>query len=216
MGLSFQVEYQYSNGLSEQPFGITAPMDSFRAYLDRGHADMIPHHVTTANYTYDLPFGKGRSIALSGIADKVFGGWQLAGIFGIGSGQPFSVTFDSTVTGWPSNRANIVGDPNLEDRSIRRWFNPAAFAVPAQFTYGNSARNLLFGPGYFNWDTAVFKRTPITERLNLEIRAEFFNVLNHPNFGIPASNISNPAQVGTITSTSNTPRDIQFGARLSF
>jgi TonB dependent receptor len=105
-GLSFQLEYQYSNGLSEQPFGITAPMDSFRAYLDRGHADFIPHHVTTANYTYDLPFGRGRTFALSGFADRIFGGWQLAGILGIGSGQPFSVTFDSTVTGWPSNRAD--------------------------------------------------------------------------------------------------------------
>lgn len=215
-GLSFQFEYQYSNGLSEQPFGITAPMDSFRAFLDRGHADMIPHHVTTANYTYDLPFGRGRAFQLSGFADKVFGGWQLAGILGFGSGQPFSVTFDSTVTGWPSNRADIIGDPHLEDRSIQRWFNPSAFVIPAQFTYGNSARNLLFGPGYFNWDTAVFKHTPLTERLNLEIRAEFFNVLNHPNFGIPQSNISNVSQVGRITSTSNTPRDIQFGARLSF
>jgi hypothetical protein len=62
----------------------------------------------------------------------------------------------------------------------------------------------------------VFKHTALTERLNLEIRAEFFNVLNHPNFGTPASNISNPSQVGRISSTSNTPRDIQFGARLSF
>jgi outer membrane receptor protein involved in Fe transport len=215
-GLSFQIEYQYTNALSEQPFGITAPMDSFRAYLDRGHADFIAHHVTTANYTYDLPFGGGRRFPLSGIADKVLGGWQLAGIVGFGSGQPYSVTFDSTVTGWPSNRADVVGDPHLEERSLSRWFNPAAFAVPAPFTYGNSARNLLFGPGYFNWDTAVFKNTALTERVNLQFRAEFFNVLNHPSFNPPAGNISVASQVGRISSTSNAPRDIQFGLRLSF
>jgi outer membrane receptor protein involved in Fe transport len=215
-GLSFQFEYQYTNALSEQPFGITAPMDSFRAFLDWGHADFIRHHVATANYTYDLPFGRGRAMDLSGVADKVFGGWRLAGIVGFGSGEPYSVTFNSTMTGWPSNRADILGDPHLEDRSLDRWFNAAAFAVPAPFTYGNSARNLLFGPGYFNWDTAVFKNTLLTERLNLEFRAEFFNVLNHPSFNPPAANISVPAQVGRITSTFNTPRDIQFGLRLSF
>ena len=216
-GLSFQLEYQYTNALSEQPFGITAPMDSFRAFLDRGPADFIPHHVTTVNYTWDLPFGRGRAMELSGVADKIFGGWQLAGIMGFGSGQPFSVAFNSTVTGWPSSRADVVSS-NLypEDRSIAQWFNPAAFAVPAQFAYGNSQRNMLFGPGYFNWDTAVFKNTSITERLVLQFRAEFFNVLNHPSFGLPASNISNPNQVGRITSTANTPRDIQFGLRLSF
>src|SRR3954447_1745097 len=146
-------------------------MDSFRAYLDRGHADFIAHHVTTANYTYDLPFGNGRKFALSGVADKVFGGWQLAGIMGLGSGQPYSVTFDSTLTGWPSNRADVIGDPALENRSIARWFNAAAFAVPAPFTYGNSARNLLFGPGYFNWDSAIYKHTRITEIFDLEFRA---------------------------------------------
>ncbi len=191
-------------------------MDSMRAYLDRGHADFIAHHVTTANYTYDLPFGKGRMHPLSGVADKVFGGWQLAGIFGFGTGQPYSVTFDSTITGWPSNRADIVGNPGLDHPTIARWFNPAAFAVPAPFTYGNSARNLLFGPGYFDWDNAVFKNTAITERLNLQCRAEFFNILNHPTFNPPNSDISVPSQVGKITSTSNTPRDIQFGLRLSF
>jgi hypothetical protein len=152
------------------------------------------------------------------VADKIFGGWQLAGIVGVGSGQPFSVTFDSRVTGWPSNRADVVPGQSLypEERTIARWFNPAAFTIPAEFTYGNSARNMLFGPGYFNWDTAVFKNTAITERLNVQFRAEFFNVLNHPSFGVPASNISVPAQVGRVTSTSNTPRDIQFGLRLSF
>jgi hypothetical protein len=147
--------------------------------------------------------------------NALVGGWQIAGISTIGSGEPYSVTFTSTVLGWPSSRADIVGDPKVSNPSTQQWFNPAAFAVPAPFLYGNSARNLLFGPNFFGWDAAIFKNTQLTERLRLEFRAEFFNVLNHPNFGVPASNISVPATVGRI-STATDPRDIQFGMRLVF
>lgn len=215
-GFSFQFEYQYTNAFGEQPFGITPPTDNRNAALDRGHADFIRHHLATANYVYNLPFGRGRHFALSGVAEKIFGGWQLSGITSFGTGEPYSVTFTSTVLGWPSSRADIAGDPKPSNRAIEQWFNPAAFVVPAQFAYGNSARNLLFGPGFFNWDAGVFKNTALTERVNLEFRAEFFNILNHANFAVPASNISVPASVARITATSNSPRDIQFGLRLQF
>src|SRR5436190_1174677 len=82
-------------------------------------------------------------------------------------------------------------------------------AVPAPFTYGNSARNSLFGPGIINWDQSLYKRFGITDRMSLEFRAEFFNIMNHANFEIPAANISVPSTVGKITSTNNVPRDIQ-------
>jgi outer membrane receptor protein involved in Fe transport len=215
-GFSFQVEYQLTNALGEQPYGIEAPMSQWNARLDWGHADFIRRHVVTANYTWDLPFGRGRALELSGFANALFGGWRLNGILSKGTGEPFSVGFNSTVTGWPSNRADIVGDPYANARTLTRWFNPDAFAVPAPFTFGNSPRNVLWGPGYFTWDTSLIKNTAITERVNFEFRAEFFNVLNHASFNAPAANISVPNQVGRITSTFTGPRDIQFGARLSF
>jgi Carboxypeptidase regulatory-like domain len=215
-GLSFQVEYQLSKGLSEQPFGISAPTDFRNFKYDRGDMDSIRRHLVTANYTYDLPFGKGRTFQLSGLTNALLGGWQLAGILGIGTGEPYSVTFNSTVTGWPSSRADIIGDPTPSNRSINQWFNPAAYGVPAQFTFGNSARNSLFGPNLFRWDNGFIKNTKITERLNLEFRAEFFNVLNHASFDVPAANISVPSQVGRVTSTVLPARDVQFGMRLSF
>ncbi|MCL4852905.1 MAG: hypothetical protein KJZ78_16220, partial [Bryobacteraceae bacterium] len=121
--------------------------------------------------------------SVTGVADKLLTGWQLTGIVGVGTGEPFSVTFTSTTLGWPSSRADIVGDPTPGDRSIAQWFNPAAFATPAPFLYGNSARNMLFGPGYFDWDVGIFKNTALTERTTLEFRAEFFNFPNHANFG---------------------------------
>ena len=214
-GLSFGAEYQFSKELSEQPFGISAPTSPFNARLDWGNADFVRTHYVILNYTYDLPFGKGRHFAFSGLSDKIFGGWQIAGISSLGTGQPFSVTFNSTVVGWPSSRADIVGNPNGAG-TIDQWFNPAAYAVPAPYTYGNSARNSLFGPGIVNWDQAVYKKTNITERINIEFRAEFFNIMNHANFDVPASNISVPSQVGRITATTNAPRAIQFGMRLAF
>ncbi|HYM13045.1 MAG TPA: carboxypeptidase regulatory-like domain-containing protein [Bryobacterales bacterium] len=214
-GFSFQAEYQFSKELSEQPYGISAPTSPFNARLDWGNADFVRTHYVIMNYSYDLPFGKGRRFALAGVADKVFGGWQIAGISSLGTGQPFSVTFNSTVVGWPSSRADIVGNPNGPG-TIAQWFNPAAYAVPAPYTYGNSARNSLFGPGIINWDQAVYKRTNISDRISLEFRAEFFNILNHANFDVPASNISVPSQVGRITATTNSSRDIQFGMRLAF
>jgi hypothetical protein len=216
-GLAFQFEYQWTKALGEQVFG-TPPMDNRNPRLDRGNLDFIRRHWATLNYIYELPFGRGKRFgnSLSGVADKILGGWQLAGLASFGTGQPYSVTYTSRTLGWPSGRADVVGDPDPADGSIDRWFDPAAFAVPAPFTYGNSARNMLFGPSYFNWDAALFKRTPINDRFTLEFRAEFFNILNHPSFGLPASDITTPATVGRITSTANEPRNIQFGVRLSF
>jgi len=81
------------------------------------------------------------------------------------------------------------------ERSLTRWFDASAFAAPAPFTYGNSARNLLFGPGDIDFDLSVLKDTKIKESLTVQFRSEFFNLPNHPNFGNPAANISVPSTV---------------------
>jgi hypothetical protein len=189
--------------------GVAGATDPHNARLDRGHLDFIAHHLVTTNYVYELPFGRHR---LRPLLD----GWQLAGIVTVASGQPFSVTFTSNVQGWPSSRADVAGGTLYPaDPSITGWFNPGAFKVPAPFTWGNSARNLLFGPGLFNWDQALFKSFNFTERLRLDFRAEAFNSFNHANFGQPAANISVPATVGRISSAA-APRAVQFGMRLSF
>lgn len=215
-GMAFQFEYQFTRALGEQVYG-NPPMDNTNTRLDRGNLDYIRRHYAAANYIYDLPFGKGKHWAnsLPAAAEKLVGGWQLAGVMTMGGGQPYSVTFTSTTLGWTSNRADVVGDPSVANPSITQWFNPAAFAVPQPFKYGNSPRNMLFGPGFYSWDAAVFKNTAITEKLNLEFRAESFNLFNHANFGNPASNISVPSTVGRISSAGDA-RTIQFGMRLAF
>ncbi len=216
-GVAFEIEYQFSRALGGQVYG-EAVMDNRNARLDRGNLDYIRRHFTKINYIYDLPLGKGRRFlsSLPSFADKILGGWQLAGIISLATGQPYSVTFTSTLQGMPSSRADIIGNPNLPNPTIQRWFNPAAFAVPAPYTYGNSARNLLFGPNLRLWDAAVFKDMTITERLRLQFRSEFFNMPNHPNFGLPAADITVASTVGRISSTAESPRQIQFGMKLLF
>ena len=217
-GLSFQVEYAWTKELLGSQYDLSAPTDNRNISLDRGNSPFIRQQYVVANYVYNLPFGSGKRFlsTLSGPLDAILGGWSTSGIVTLASGLPYSVYFTSSVEGWPSSRADIVGNPGVSNPSINGWFNPAAYAVPQPFAYGNSAPNSLFGPGYSNWDMSLFKDFRLNERFRLEFRSDFFNALNHPSFSNPASNISEPTQVGQIFSTSSDPRSIQFALRLSF
>jgi len=218
-GLSFQGEFSWTKMLDggSYPAG-SVPTDNRNIRLDRGNDSYVRQKYFVGNYVYEFPFGRGqRYLASAGRAlDLLVGGWQTSGIVFLGSGLPFSVTFDSSVQGWPSSRADIVGNPHVSHPTLSQWFNPAAFAVPQPYTFGNSAPNSLFGPHFAQWDTAIFKQFSLTERFKLTFRGDAINALNHANFGNPNNDISNPSQVGTITGTSGPPRAIQFSLRLAF
>jgi hypothetical protein len=217
-GLSFGVDYQLTHALAAAAYDLAGATDPLNLRLDRGNDPNIRRHYMTANYVYELPFGKGRQYAnaLPSVLDAIIGGWETSGLVTLGSGLPYSVTFSSNLVGWRSNYANRVGDPSVEDQSIKNWFNPAAFAKPDPYTYGNAAPYSLFGPGFSGWDMGLYKNFRIKELAKLQFRSEFFNTLNHPCFGNPASNISATATVGKITWTTNTPRTIQFALRAEF
>ncbi len=151
------------------------------------------------------------------MAGKVIGGWNLAGITTLRTGQPFSVTFSPSAPGALASRADVVrvGALDRSQRSINEWFDPSGYIAPPTYGYGDSARNLLFGPGQIVFDMSLLKDTMITERFKVQFRAEFFNMPNHANFQNPASNISSPSSVGKITSADD-PRQIQFGLKLLF
>jgi hypothetical protein len=108
-----------------------------------------------------------------------------------------------------------VGDPHVDDPSPAGWVNPAAFAAPVN-DFGNAGRNILRAPGYWNVDLGVQKNIRFNRTGNLSLRVEMFNVFNHINLGNPAINISNQATAGRITSMSGRPRQVQFGARVTF
>jgi hypothetical protein len=176
-------------------------------------------HVFVANHAYELPFGVGRRYLSHGWLAQVVGDWNLNGIWSANSGQHFNATLATAVSnssGGGGDRPNRISDGNLPsgERTINRWFNLAAFAAPAQFTFGNAGTGILVGPGYFNVDLGIHRNFPIKERLTLSYRAELFNAFNRANFGVPNSVIGNP-QAGQISSTS-AARIIQMAVKLIF
>jgi hypothetical protein len=199
--------------------GQGTPQDIRNRRADRGNSSFDIRHRATISYTYRLPFGKGQPMLNHGGAPNLLlGGWQTNGIVIMQTGLPFTVASASANTGGAGgSRPDFVRDATLPSgqRSLARWFDTAAFAVPAIYTFGNLARNNLFGPGRWNVDMSLFKDFPIREPLLLQFRAEAFNVFNHPQFGQPNASVGT-SSAGTITSTVGNPRQMQIALRLQF
>ncbi len=220
-GVSALIGYSWSHAIDNVvlEFGGGAagpqPQDPRNLRAERGNSIIDLRHRLTASYLWELPFGKGRTwMNRGGIANAVLGGWQINGIFVAQTGQPFSPVLQTSTTNGTGSRPDVRG-PVTYPKTLQRWFDPSAFGNPAPFTYGNAGRNILFGPGRTNWDASLFKNFEIREGTRFEFRAEAFNVLNHPQFGLPNASIGN-AQAGQITSTVGNPRQLQLGLRFQF
>jgi hypothetical protein len=148
----------------------------------------------------------------------ILGGWNISTVASFQSGQTLSI---SATNNLGTNRPNVV--PGVSDKvdnpTLSKWFNTAAFSVPAAFTYGNASRTIpdVMGPRLINVDLALYKYFTVRERYKFDLRGEAFNFANRPDFGNPATNASLPT-FGTITSTLVTPlpRNIQLSLRFSF
>jgi hypothetical protein len=243
-GFAFGAEYQFIRVLGtenvQNPSGVN-PNDSY------GPISGIAPQSLAVNYSYVLPFGRGQAFlgGAGSLVDKLVGGWQISGISDFQNGQPFSVTFSgaSNVTGTVSGRADAVPGAVRypANKTKNQWFNPGAFSVPlcynatTTFTcssynsatygtsyalYGNSQYDALRGPRFQDWDMSLQKNIALHEKYKVQLRADSFNVFNHPNLGLPASNISSPGTVGKITSLSGTPtyeqRTVEFAAKFLF
>ena len=201
------------------------PQDSLNTAAERGRSNFDVRHRFSLSYGYDLPIGKGRSfIAGEGWLPTILTGWQTFGILSLQSGRPFTVALlseiDNSNTGrstlgfGANDRPNVVGKPEISDGTPDRWFNTAAFAFPPFGSFGDAGRNILDGPGYTNFNGSVMKTTKLMERLDLQFRAEAFNLFNHPNFNLPDNFLGSPT-FGRILSAQS-PRHIQFGLKLLF
>jgi hypothetical protein len=239
-GIAFGAEYQWTRVLGteniQNPSGAT-PSDSY------GPISGITPQVLTVNYSYLLPFGQGKTFlgGAGNLLDKIVRGWQFSGITNIQTGQPFSVTYTApgsytvpnsnpavTYVNLVSGRANrVMGVPLYPTHKTRaEWFNPAAFTAPTNAagvpggSYGNSGYDMLRGPAFQDWDMNLQKNITLKERYRLQLRADSFNVFNHPNFAVPNSAISNTSTVGTITSIASTPtyeqRTLEFAVKFAF
>ncbi len=222
-GLSGLLSYTWGHSIDTvgQSFGGGAdgplPQDPRDRRADRGNSPFDIRHRLTIAWNYALPLGKGRKwLSSGGPAEHILGGWQVNGIATFQTGLPFTPTANSaTVNTGTGSRPDRTGDGTLSEQTVDRWFDTSAFRTPAQFTYGNSGRNILYGPGRVNFDLSLFKQFPITERVNLQFRTEFFNIFNTPQFDLPNAAIG-AGNAGTITGIVGTPRQIQFGLKVVF
>jgi hypothetical protein len=183
----------------------------------------VPQAVSIS-FLYDLPFGPGKRFFQHGALGKVMAGWTLTNIDQYWAGTPIVLTANNTLPLFNSTlRPNVVSGVPLEmsysnfNPAVDRYINPAAFAVPASFTFGSAARSYdsLRAPWNLNESVGAVKRMEITERVTLIFRAEFFNVFNRVVYGAPGSNVS-LASFGVVSSQSNAPRQGQMALRLEF
>ena len=206
--------YTYSHALDSGSSDLGALSDPYNKDYDRGNADFDRRHIAQFSYYYRLPFFlHGNRLERETIA-----GWQISGITTVETGQPQSVTlgYDNTgLGGTETSRANQIA-PVQYTKTAAHWVSYSSFAAPAPLAFGNSARNLVYGPGQFNSNIALFKTFPIGERVKFEFRAETFNAFNHTEFQtISTTYSSGAANFGKVTGVYD-PREIQLGGALTF
>jgi hypothetical protein len=221
-GLSMLMGYtwghQIDNVGTEFGGGYGVPQDPRCRNCDRGNSASDIRHRFTATYTYSLPWGKGQKwLNQGGAVNFLLGGWQTNGFITVETGLPFTPTLlSATVNTGTGSRPDRIASGNLSSgQNIKNWFDVTAFTAPAPYTYGNSGRDILFGPGRTNFDLSLFKDFPIREQVKMQFRAESFNVFNHPQFGLPGGSIGS-ASAPVISSTVGNPRQMQVALRLQF
>lgn len=213
-GLSFLSSYTFGKMIDD----TASPQIQNNRRLERALSDFHNTHRFTASSVFELPVGAGRRFlsSVSGAGGKLLSGWEVSSILIARSGQPLtpSVTTDRSGTGNFRDRPNVVGDWRISAPTVQRWFNTAAFALPALGTFGNAGRNSLIGPGMWNFDFSLIKNTKLDESRSVQFRAEFFNAFNHPTFVQPNAQ-ANSTSFGRIFSA-ELPREIQFGMKFLF
>jgi hypothetical protein len=252
-GLQFRANYTWSKNLDDGSAWNTSVSSNTPAFvsvpslphLDYGPAATDLRQILAINATYELPFGKGKTFLgnTNNTVDRFISGWSLATISNLLTGFPFSPQLGYNPTGSGDSRNPIRPDINASfagklynrantTQKVAQYFNPNAFSAPAAGYVGNASRDGLVGPGFADWDLSLLKSTQVTQRVRVQFRAEFFNVLNHTNLQLPnevvystgptQGTLANQQTVaafgspGTITATANTSRQIQLGLKLLF
>jgi outer membrane receptor protein involved in Fe transport len=226
-GLQSQLSYTWSKCMDNASgtYGLEGgipwsnPLDGT---FDRGRCLFDRPHVFRLSGLYALPFNQNRLVS----------GWQLSGGLAVQSGSPWNVIigFDQSGNTIANQRPNLIMPADqIITGSVNQWANPAGFSLPAPGTFGSLQRDFLAGPGTVNLDWSVSKETQIKEQVRLQFRAEFFNLFNHANFGLPSASafqqvptnanplggVPNPT-FGKITFTTTSSRQIQFALKLLF
>jgi len=233
-GLQFRGVYTLSKSLDDGDNANTSVATNSPAFVanprqpksDYARASFDVRHAGVINATYDLPFGRGEASHNRPWLGTLIGNWQFSAIETVLSGLPFTpqLSYNPSNDGDSRNPVRPSLNPNFKGSVIEggpnRFFNPNAFIQPLPGTYGNAGRNILQGPGLAETDLSLAKKFSLSERVNLQFRAEAFNVFNHTNFSTPnpvvyAAATGGPSPTaGVITFTATTSRQIQLGLKL--
>jgi hypothetical protein len=222
-GLSLLVNYTFSKNLTDAP-DFRSPM--FEAAIPQNNQDLAAEkgpgcdvrHRLAASIVYDIA-----ALKTNAWTRALTRNWRVSALYQIQSGFPFTISVfgdtanAGTVLGENPVRATYTGQPVFgpDTQNTMQWFNPAAFAAPAAYTFGNVGRNTVYGPGMQTLDLALVRTFAIREFIRVELRGEAFNALNHSNLGTPNRFVNTP-QFGTITEASTPGREFQLSARFSF
>lgn len=228
-GFQFQIAYTWSKS-QDTASQINNDFSATSATLQYYHAPFAKKSVSpwdvrrifTSSWVWELPFGPGRIFGAnwSGPAAAILGGWQMAGILGFSDGSPITLAMetrdfmDDVRIGWESPDL-VSGSTNPVIGDSTRWYDDSGFAVPPDRTIGDLGRNTVIGPGIANLDFSLIKNTSLTEQVDVSFRAEFFNILNRTNLGVPATTVFR-GNSGLISGTTTNNRQIQFGLRFEF
>ncbi|MBI4908541.1 MAG: TonB-dependent receptor [Acidobacteria bacterium] len=239
-GLFMKGAYTWSKSinLSDEDGWAGLPLTNLDSELSRNRAvaGYDRTHMFVMSWVYELPWGSGRPMPLSGIVDKIAGGWRINGIYSAYSGLPFTVSAATTSLNAPGSSQTAdqiaelekIGDvgPGTQYYSIKSFRDPNFQRPAGLFRFGSMGRNSVRGPGFQKVDLAMFKDFKITERFVLQFKAESFNFTNTPRFGNPAANVSSMAinAAGEVTNANNfmaitgasDERKFRFGLRLTF
>lgn len=233
-GFSLKANYTLEKSLDDAPQNVSAPHQNLvRNPLGNpdmyGPSDFDRTHRLVSNFVWLIP----APFPSQAFSRAVLGGWELSGIETMQTGAPFTVGPAGDVSrsgAGVSAFADYIGGCNINARPagvspLQEWFNTSCFRNPPVGTFGNLGRNRLRGPHFRDFDMGIYRNFKIYERLNLQFRAEMFNIFNHPNFAGPSASLGNPALLGKITSTSGglygagpiaDPRIIQFALKFVF
>jgi Carboxypeptidase regulatory-like domain len=222
-GLSFLANYTFAKTLSNAP-DFRSPMDE--AAIPQNNSDLAAEkgpacdvrHRLALSSVFDIP-----AYAAATWTRLLTEHWHFATIYQVQSGMPLTISVfgdtanSGTVLGENPIRANLTGQPVFGPgtRTASKWFNPAAFAAPPAYTFGNIGKNSVYGPPLQTLDFALARTFRLTEKTSFQFRGEAFNTLNKVNLGTPNRYVNTP-QFGTITMAMTPGREIQLSARLSF
>ncbi len=222
-GLSLLFSYTWSKSLDLACSGYIGAegcnmQQPYNVQADRGPSAYDLTHISNIAFVYELPVGRGKPVNVTNyFLNLAAGGWRASGILRFRSGQALTpiLAVDRANNGGSQQRPNVIGDTGQASQDRLQWFNTKAFALPAQYTYGNAGRAILRGPAVASQDFSLFKDFHlIGESLKVQYRADLLNAFNHPTLGNPGTTFDTAA-FGQITSAGGN-RTVQMALKVIF